>query len=37
MEPKDELKIKSIDRFIELEFETQDFKINIKLEKRGNG
>ena len=37
MEPKDELKIKSIDRYIELELETQDFKIAIKMEKRKNG
>ena len=37
MEPKDELKIRSIDRSIELEFETQDFKIEIKMEKRKGG
>jgi len=31
---KDKLSIHAIDRFIELEYETQDIKITIKMEKR---
>ena len=31
---KDELSVNAIDRYIELIFETQDYKIVIKMEKR---
>jgi len=37
MENKDELSVNVIDRYIELIFETQDYKIAIKMEKRKDG